>query len=139
MVTKARETLEAVNTLATRVVENLSVRERLVAVERLRNHLRVPGGSRSRPEHGPRGGAPAWRARARAEARPEEPAEPLTDTEREVLRHLSQMLTTGEIAAAMLLPVETVQALVRSVLHKLAATHRNEPVRRRRAIKPLHR
>ena len=56
--------------------------------------------------------------------------EPLTPKEQEVLRHLGELLTTEEIAAAMFVSVNTVRTHVRSVLRKLAVTRRHEAVRR---------
>ena len=60
--------------------------------------------------------------------------ERLTDKEREVLGHLSELLTTEEIATEMFISVSTVRTHVRHLLRKLAATHRNEAVRRARAL-----
>lgn len=56
--------------------------------------------------------------------------ESLTARELEVLGHLSQLLTTEEIAATMFVSVNTVRTHVRGVLRKLSATRRNEAVRR---------
>jgi LuxR family maltose regulon positive regulatory protein len=70
----------------------------------------------------------------------EEPAqlvEKLTEKELEVLGHLSDLLTTEEIAAAMFISVNTVRTHVRHVLRKLAATRRNEAVRRARHLRLL--
>ena len=61
--------------------------------------------------------------------------EPLTDKEREVLGHLSELLTTEEIAAAMFISVNTVRTHVRNILRKLAASRRNEAVRRARDLR----
>jgi ATP/maltotriose-dependent transcriptional regulator MalT len=60
--------------------------------------------------------------------------EPLTAKEREVLQHLSELLTTQEIADAMFISVNTVRTHVRSILRKLAVSRRNEAVRRGRAM-----
>ena len=60
--------------------------------------------------------------------------EPLTEREREALRHLSEMLSTAEIAAEMYISVNTVKSHLRSVYRKLSATHRNEAVRRARQL-----
>ncbi len=60
--------------------------------------------------------------------------EPLTERERETLRHLSEMLSTAEIAAEMYISVNTVKSHLRSVYRKLSATHRNEAVRRARQL-----
>jgi LuxR family maltose regulon positive regulatory protein len=61
--------------------------------------------------------------------------EPLTDREREALRHLSEMLSTAEIATEMYISVNTVKSHLRSVYRKLSATHRNEAVRHARQLK----
>jgi LuxR family transcriptional regulator, maltose regulon positive regulatory protein len=61
--------------------------------------------------------------------------EPLTEKEREVLGHLSELLTTEEIAAVMFISVNTVRTHVRNILRKLAASRRNEAVRRARDLK----
>lgn len=60
--------------------------------------------------------------------------EPLTAKEREVLGHLSELLSTQEIAATMFVSVNTVRTHVRSILRKLAVSRRNEAVRRARAL-----
>lgn len=60
--------------------------------------------------------------------------EPLTAREREVLGHLSELLTTEEIAATMFISVNTVRTHVRNILRKLAASRRNEAVRRARDL-----
>ena len=58
--------------------------------------------------------------------------EPLSEREREVLRHVSGMLSTAEVATAMYISVNTVKTHLRSIYRKLAATHRGEAVRRAR-------
>jgi LuxR family maltose regulon positive regulatory protein len=60
--------------------------------------------------------------------------DPLTAKEQEVLGHLSEMLTTSEIAAAMFVSVNTVRTHVRNILRKLNATRRGDAVRRARAL-----
>ncbi len=60
--------------------------------------------------------------------------EPLSEREREVLRHVSGMLTTTEIASEMYVSVNTVKAHLKSINRKLAATHRGEAVRRARQL-----
>jgi LuxR family transcriptional regulator, maltose regulon positive regulatory protein len=55
---------------------------------------------------------------------------PLTKKETEVLGYLAKLLTTDEIAAAMLVSVNTVRSHVRSILRKLGVSRRNEAVRR---------
>jgi LuxR family maltose regulon positive regulatory protein len=58
--------------------------------------------------------------------------EPLSEREREVLRHVSGMLSTAEVATEMYISVNTVKTHLRSIYRKLAATHRGEAVRRAR-------
>jgi LuxR family maltose regulon positive regulatory protein len=58
----------------------------------------------------------------------------LSERELEVLRHLAAMMGTEEIADTMYLSVNTVKTHVRSILRKLAASRRNEAVRRARAL-----
>jgi LuxR family maltose regulon positive regulatory protein len=60
--------------------------------------------------------------------------EPLTEREREALRHLSEMLSTAEIATEMYISVNTVKSHLRSIYRKLSAAHRNEAVRRARQL-----
>ena len=60
--------------------------------------------------------------------------EPLTKRECEVLRHVSAMLNTAEIASQMYISVNTVKAHLKSIYRKLAATHRSEAVRRARQL-----
>lgn len=56
--------------------------------------------------------------------------EPLTGKEREVLGHLAALLTTFEIAASMLVTVNTVRTHVRNLLRKLGVSRRSDAVRR---------
>ncbi len=63
--------------------------------------------------------------------------EPLTAKEHEVLGHLSELLSTEEIATAMFVSINTVRTHVRSILRKLAVHRRNEAVRRARALRLL--
>jgi LuxR family maltose regulon positive regulatory protein len=70
---------------------------------------------------------------------PPEPAavaavEPLTEREREVLRHVSGMLNTAEVASEMYISVNTVKSHLKSIYRKLAAAHRGEAVRRARQL-----
>ena len=60
--------------------------------------------------------------------------EPLTERESEVLRHVSGMLNTSEIASEMCISINTVKAHLKSIYRKLAATHRGEAVRRARQL-----
>jgi LuxR family maltose regulon positive regulatory protein len=58
----------------------------------------------------------------------------LSDREREVLRHVSQLLGTAEIAAEMFVSVNTVKSHLKSSFRKLGAANRNEAVRRARQL-----
>ena len=60
--------------------------------------------------------------------------EPLSMREREVLDHLSGMLSTAEIATEMYISVNTVKTHLRSIYRKLSAAHRGEAVRRARQL-----
>lgn len=60
--------------------------------------------------------------------------EPLSERERQVLVHLSEMLSTADIAAEMYLSVNTVKTHLRSIYRKLSAAHRGEAVRRARQL-----
>ncbi|HSS88630.1 MAG TPA: LuxR C-terminal-related transcriptional regulator [Streptosporangiaceae bacterium] len=60
--------------------------------------------------------------------------EPLTEREREVLRHVSGMLNTAEVASEMYISVNTVKSHLKSIYRKLAAGHRGEAVRRARQL-----
>ena len=62
-------------------------------------------------------------------ARQNAPVEDLTAKELEVLGHLSQMLSTEEIAAVMYISVNTVRTHVRNILRKLGVSRRNAAVR----------
>jgi LuxR family transcriptional regulator, maltose regulon positive regulatory protein len=59
----------------------------------------------------------------------------LSERESEVLRHLSGMLSTAEIATEMYISVNTVKTHLRSIYRKLSADHRGEAVRRARQLK----
>jgi LuxR family maltose regulon positive regulatory protein len=61
-------------------------------------------------------------------------AEPLTERELQVLRHVSSMLTTAEIASELYISTNTVKSHVKNICHKLAAAHRGEAVRRARQL-----
>ena len=58
----------------------------------------------------------------------------LTEKEREVLRHLAQLMTTEEIAGAMFVSVNTIRTHVRNILRKLGASRRNQAIRRAREL-----
>jgi LuxR family transcriptional regulator, maltose regulon positive regulatory protein len=60
--------------------------------------------------------------------------EPLTERELEVLVHVSDMLNTAEVAREMYISVNTVKTHLRNIYRKLAASHRNEAVRRARQL-----
>jgi LuxR family transcriptional regulator, maltose regulon positive regulatory protein len=60
--------------------------------------------------------------------------EPLTEREREVLRHVSRMLNTAEVASEMYISTNTVKTHLRSIYRKLATAHRGEAVRRARQL-----
>ena len=60
--------------------------------------------------------------------------EVLTDKETEVLRHLAALRSTEEIARTMFVSVNTVKTHVRGILRKLAASRRNEAIRRAREL-----
>ncbi|BCY11374.1 LuxR C-terminal-related transcriptional regulator [Actinoplanes sp. L3-i22] len=115
------------------------------AREALRRGLRVAG-----PEHLRRPVHQAWGALRRVLRDDEKLAalgggqhQPVTDPvvvealskrELDVLRGMSEMLPTEEIAASMYVSVNTVKTHVRSILRKLSASRRNEAVRRARAL-----
>ena len=60
--------------------------------------------------------------------------EPLTERELEVLRHVSGMLNTAEIASEMYISINTVKAHLKSSYRKLGASRRGEAVRRARQL-----
>jgi LuxR family transcriptional regulator, maltose regulon positive regulatory protein len=73
----------------------------------------------------------------RAAARPQDAplvVENLTEREREVLQHVSQLLPTAEIASEMFVSVNTVKSHLKSIFRKLGAATRNEAVRRARQL-----
>jgi len=74
----------------------------------------------------------------RSPAGPDEAAipvgEPLTERELQVLRHVSGMLTTAEIASELYISANTVKSHIKHICHKLAAGHRGEAVRRARQL-----
>jgi LuxR family transcriptional regulator, maltose regulon positive regulatory protein len=61
--------------------------------------------------------------------------EPLTEREREVLMHLSRMLTTAEVASEMYISVNTVKTHLKNIYRKLATDRRSGAVRRARQLK----
>jgi LuxR family transcriptional regulator, maltose regulon positive regulatory protein len=60
--------------------------------------------------------------------------EPLTERERDVLRHFSGMLNTAEVASELYISVNTVKTHLKSIYRKLSATHCGEAVRRARQL-----
>jgi len=73
----------------------------------------------------------------RAAARPQDAplvVESLTEREREVLQHVSQLLPTAEIATEMFVSINTVKSHLKSIFRKLGASTRNEAVRRARRL-----
>jgi LuxR family maltose regulon positive regulatory protein len=62
------------------------------------------------------------------------PVEPLTNREREVLRHMAALLSTEEIGRAMFVSVNTVKTHIRGVLRKLSVGRRNDAIRRAREL-----
>jgi LuxR family transcriptional regulator, maltose regulon positive regulatory protein len=60
--------------------------------------------------------------------------EQLSGRELEVLRHVSRMLSTAEIAEEMYLSVNTVKSHLKSIFRKLGVSHRREAVRRARQL-----
>jgi LuxR family maltose regulon positive regulatory protein len=60
--------------------------------------------------------------------------ERLSERESEVLRHVSAMLSTAEIAAEMYISVNTVKTHLKSIYRKLAVAHRGEAVRRAKQL-----
>ncbi len=60
--------------------------------------------------------------------------EPLTEREREVLRHTSRLLSSTETASEMHISVNTVKTHLTHIYRKLATTRRSEAVRRARQL-----
>jgi LuxR family maltose regulon positive regulatory protein len=58
----------------------------------------------------------------------------LSEREREVLRRVSGMLSTAEVASELYISVNTVKTHLKSIYRKLEATHRGEAVRRARQL-----
>ncbi|PSM41114.1 helix-turn-helix transcriptional regulator [Streptomyces dioscori] len=65
------------------------------------------------------------------------PVESLSARERDVLRHLAQMMTTEEIADELYVSVNTVKTHLKSVYRKLSVTRRSAAVRRARELELL--
>jgi DNA-binding CsgD family transcriptional regulator len=60
--------------------------------------------------------------------------EPLTERERDVLRHFAGMLKTTEVASEIFISVNTVKTHLKNINRKLGATHYGEAVRRARQL-----
>ncbi len=60
--------------------------------------------------------------------------EPLTEREREVLRHASGLLRTAEIASELDVSIHTIKTHLKNIYRKLATTRRGEAVRRARQL-----
>ena len=60
--------------------------------------------------------------------------EPLTEREREMLRHVSDLLSTAEVASEMGISIHTVKTHLKNTCRKLATTRRGEAVRRARQL-----
>ena len=60
--------------------------------------------------------------------------EPLTAREQEVLRHVSGLLSSAEIASEMHISINTVKTHLKNICRKLATTRRGEAVRRARQL-----
>ena len=60
--------------------------------------------------------------------------ETLTEREREVLRHVSRLLSTAEVASEMHITVNTLKTHLNHIYRKLEATRRGEAVRRARQL-----
>jgi LuxR family transcriptional regulator, maltose regulon positive regulatory protein len=60
--------------------------------------------------------------------------EQLSEREREVLGHMSAMLTTAEVASELYISTNTVKAHLKSIYRKLGAAHCREAVRRGRQL-----
>src|SRR5215831_12635871 len=91
---------------------------------RAHQRLFAPDPRHDRPPSPPGGGEQA----------PVLAVEPLTEREREVLRHVSGMLNTAEVASEMYISINTVKSHLKSIYRKLAAAHRGEAVRRARQL-----
>jgi len=63
--------------------------------------------------------------------------EPLSEREREVLRHVSGLLSTAEAASEMHISVNTLKTHLKHIYRKLATTRRSEAVRRARQLEMI--
>jgi LuxR family maltose regulon positive regulatory protein len=92
----------------------------------------LTGNTEARPPRPPGTTVPNRPAPTAVGPRPAPIVEPLTGKETEVLQHLAELASTEEIARKMFVSVNTVKTHIRGVLRKLAASRRNEAVRRAR-------
>jgi LuxR family maltose regulon positive regulatory protein len=101
-------------------------------VDRERAAARAAGRRAGPPTPSTRAPVPAPRHPPDAEA----PVivDPLSGREREVLRHVSDMLDTADIAAEMHISINTVKTHLKSSFHKLGASNRRAAVRRARQL-----
>jgi LuxR family maltose regulon positive regulatory protein len=83
-------------------------------------------GSTSGPHQVPPRGGP--------DQAPVHAVETLTEREKEVLRHVSRMLSTAEAASELHISVNTLKTHLQHIYRKLAATRRGEAVRRARQL-----
>ena len=60
--------------------------------------------------------------------------EPLSEREREVLRHVSGLMSNVEVASEMYISVDTVKTHLKNIYRKLSAAHRREAVHRARQL-----
>jgi LuxR family maltose regulon positive regulatory protein len=101
----------------------------------LRHHTDITAGRAWLDEAAPaRPPLPVKPAPVEPQSAPSVLIEPLTEKEQEVLVHLAELLSTEEIASQMFVSINTVRTHVRAILRKLAASRRNEAIRRARAL-----
>ena len=148
LLVRAAEALERGDTAAAKAAADRALRtaapERLrrpflEAPARLRGFLRHHGDLSARHSwlddaEPPRPPVPAQLTPPDPQAAPSVLIEPLTEKEQEVLVHLAELLSTEEIARQMYVSVNTVRTHVRAILRKLAASRRNEAIRRARDL-----
>src|SRR4030095_5471438 len=96
----------------------------LEAPARLRGLLRQDARLAARHQWLTPSSPPHSRAAHGAPGDPLPVVEPLTNKEREVLRNLASLLSTDEVARAMLVSVNTVKTHVRGVLRQLGVSPR---------------
>ncbi|WP_232283753.1 LuxR C-terminal-related transcriptional regulator [Saccharomonospora cyanea] len=117
----------------TRAATVLDASLRLAAPERLRLPFRQAGREVRHLLATEARGAHNWLGRA-GDASETARVETLTAREREVLGYLTELLTTEEIAEAMVVSVNTVRTHVRGILRKLGVNRRYAAVRRAREL-----